>query len=304
MKNRDLTVYIAVGVIILSLSTALYFFAKKPHRAAPPKLDEGTKAIVFKDVHYSGEKKGSVDWEIKAKIARKYIDKPEVEMEVIQGQYKPKPDVEVFFTGSKGRMNTDEERGSMDDVDIVYKDEYRLITKYMDFDFKKGYTHTDAPVSIEGTKLNLKGVGLTANTNEQTVRIEKNVVGFIESGKGRYNFDSARFLYLLKENLYILEGSVAMKGKDMDLACDKLYLYSKDNELEKVDAVGRVRLLSKGSLAKSERAVYHFKDENVIMTGSPRITKDKVEMDGESISYGVTEGKFTVNKPKMRIDRR
>ncbi len=304
MKNkRDLTVYIAIGVIIVSFALALYFFAKKPQRVATPKVDEGTKAIVFKDVHYSGEKKGEVEWQIKAKIARKFIDKPEVEMEAIEGQYKPKPDATVLFTGSKGRMDTDQERGSMTDVHIVYKDEYSLKTKYMDFDFKKGYTHTDAPVVIEGAKLSLNGIGLTANTNAQTINIDKNVTGFIESGKGRYNFESDRFSYHLKENIYILEGRVAMKGKDMDLHCDKLYVHSKDNEMERVDAIGRVTLASKGTIAKSDKSVYHFKDDKVLMTGSPKVTKDKVEMDGDSIAYSVSEGKFSVNRPKMRIEK-
>jgi lipopolysaccharide transport protein LptA/LPS export ABC transporter protein LptC len=304
MKHRELTVYIAIAVIILSFATALYFFAKKPQKAPPPKLEEGTKAIVFKDVHYSGEKRGITDWEIKAKIARKYIDKPEVEMEVIEGRYMPKPDVIVLFTGSQGRMDTDEEKGSMKDVDIVYKEEYRLKTAYMDFDFKKGYTRTDAPVRVEGAKLNLDGIGLQADTNAQTVKIMKDVTGFIESSQGRYDFESNDFLYLLKENIYVLEGRVVMKGKDMHLTCDKLYVHSKDNETERVDAVGRVKLLSKGTLAKSDKAVYHFKDEKVTMTGSPKVVKDRVEMDGESVGYDVAAGKFSVNRPKMRIERK
>lgn len=304
MKKRDLTVYIAIGVIILSCVTALYFFAKKPQRVASPKLEDGTKTIVFKDVHYSGEKKGTVDWEIKAKIARKFVDKPEVEMEVIEGRYTPKPDVIVLFTGSKGRMDTDQEKGNMSEVDIVYNKEYRLQTKYMDFDFKKGFTVTDAPVKIDGPKLNLNGVGLRADTNARTIRIMSSVNGFIESAKGRYNFESDRFSYFLKDNSYILEGRVVMKGKDMHLVCDKLNVYSKENEMERVDAIGNVRLLSKGTLAKSEKAVYHFKDEVVTMTGSPNVTKDKVRMDGESIGYNLNEGKFSVHKPKMRIENK
>ena len=304
MKKRDLTVYIALSVIITSFALALYFFAQKPHKAAPPKLTEGTKAIIFKDVHYSGEKKGAVDWEIRAKIARKFIDTPSLEMEVIDGEYKPKPGVIVLFKGSKGMMDTDKEQGNMTDVDIIYKDEYRLRTKYMDFDFKKGFTHTDAPVEIGGTKLNLKGIGLSADTNAQTVKIERNVTGFIEGGKGRYDFESESFLYLLKESVYILEGKVMMKGKDMDLFCDKLYVYSKENEMERVDAIGQVRLLSKGTIAKSDKAVYHFTEEKVIMTGSPKVVKDKVEMEGESIVYDVTQGKFSVNRPKVRIENR
>jgi lipopolysaccharide transport protein LptA/LPS export ABC transporter protein LptC len=304
MKNRDLTVYIACSVILAGLALALYFFFNKPHRVAPPKVEEAAKAIVFKDVHYSGESKGTVDWEIKAKIARKYIDKPVVEMEVIEGQYKPKPDTTVFFNGSKGRMDTDQENGAMEDVVILYKNEYKLVTKYMDFDFKRGFTRTEAPVAIEGTKLDLKGIGLYADTNAQTIRIHKNVAGFIESAKGRYNFSSDRFFYSVKDSVYILENEVTMKGKDMDLVCDKLHLINKNDEVEKVDAVGNVRLASKGAIAKSDKAVYHFKDEKVVMTGAPQVTKDKIDMGGESIIYNVNAEKFSVNKPKMRIDRR
>lgn len=304
MKKRDLTVYIALSVIIAILAVALYFFAQKPHRAPPPKLDEGPKAVIFKDVLYSGESKGNVNWEIKAKIARKFIDKPEVQMEVIEGEYKPKPGVVVLFKGSKGEMDTDQETGNMQDVDIVYKDEYRLKTKYMNFNFKVGFTHTDAPVQIEGTKLNMTGIGLSADTNAQVVTIEKDVKGFIEGSKGRYDFQSDKFRYLLKENVYVLENTVTMKGKDMDLFCDQLYLYSNENEMERVDALGHVKLLSKGTIAKSDKAVYHFKEDRVIMTGSPTVLKDRVNMAGESIVYDVSGGTFTVNKPKMRIDRR
>ena len=108
----------------------------------------------------------------------------------------------------------------------------------------------------------------------------------------------------MKESVYILENKVAMKGQDMTLFCDKLYLYSKEGEMEQVDAIGNVSLLSKGTLAKSTKAVYSLKEDRVVMTGSPRIVKDKVEMDGESVVYSIPEGKFSVNRPKMRIDRR
>jgi lipopolysaccharide transport protein LptA len=303
MKNRTLLVYVAYGFIIAGLVLAVYFFAKKPQRAAPPKLDEGSRTIVFKDVHYSGEKGGAIDWSIKAKIARKSIDTPDVEMEIIEGEYKPKPDVTVLFKGSKGRMNIDEERGRVDDLDILYKDNYKLKTKYMDFDFKKGFTKTNAPVNIEGSKLNLNGVGLTADTIQQTIRIDADVSGFIETGKGKYKFSSDQFFYVMKESLYILSGKVVMKGDQMNLLCEKLYIFSKGNDVEKAEAKGRVRLLSKGTIAKSDKAVYHFKEDRVVMTGSPSVIKDKSEMEGESISYGLTEGKFSVNRPKMRIER-
>jgi len=302
MKNRGIVVYIASGFIISSLLLALYFFLKKPEKIIFPILEEAKRVIVFKDVTYSGEKKGVTDWEIKAKIARKFIDKPVVLMEDLEGKYKPKEGATVFFKGTKGTMNTDEEKGVVEDVDIIYN-EYRLKSRFMDFDFKKGITSTSAPVDIKGSKLTLRGIGLTANTNEEIVRIEKDVAGFIETDRGRYKFESDKFVYLLKENQYILEGKVIMKGEDMSLLCDKLYIFSKGNDMERVDAMGKVRLISKGTIAKSEKAVYHFKDDKIVFTESPKIFKDNVEMEGEPIIYNLSNRKFSIDKPKMRLEK-
>lgn len=303
MKYRKVIICIASGLIIASLLAAVYFFVKKPIKISFPVLDEEKQVIVFKDVIYSGEKKGVIDWEIKAKIARKYIDKPTVEMEDIEGRYKPKADVSVSFKGTKGIMNTDEEKGTVEDVDFVYKNNYRLKSRYMDFDFKKGITYTTAPVDIKGAKLTLRGVGLIANANEETVWIERDVTGFIETDKGRYKFESDRFTYTLKDNVYILEGKVIMKGEDLSLLCEKLYLISKDNELERIDAKGKVRLISKGTIAKSENAVYHFKEDRVVLTEKPKILRDNVEMEGESIIYSLSSRQFFINKPRMRMER-
>jgi lipopolysaccharide transport protein LptA/LPS export ABC transporter protein LptC len=303
MKDRKIVVYIASGFIIASLLLALYFFIKKPVRISVPILDEEKKVIVFKDVKYSGEKKGTIDWEIIAKIARKYIDKPVIEMEDLAGKYMPKAGIIVSFKGTKGTMNTEEEKGTIENVDFVYKNSYRLTSRYMDFDFGKGLTYTNAPVDIQGTKLNLRGVGLTANTNEETVRIERDVTGYIETDKGRYRFDSDRFTYTMKDNAYILEGKVIMKGQDINLLCDKLYLFSKDNELERIDAKGKVQLISKGTIAKSEKAVYHFKEDKVVLTERPKIFRNNVEMEGESIIYDLSSRKFSINKPKMRMEK-
>lgn len=303
MKDRKIIIYIALGFIIASLLLAFYFFFKKPVRIGIPVLDQERKTIVFKDVIYSGEKRGIIDWEIKSKITRKYIDKPVVEMEDIDGMYKPKPDVTVFFKGTSGSMDTETENGTVENVDIKYKNSHTLKSKYMNFDFGRGITSTTAPVDIKGPKLILQGVGLRADTNVETVKIEKDVSGYIETEKGKYRFESDSFIYFLKDNTYILDGRVVMKGEEMNLICDKLIVFSKEDEVEKVDAKGRVRLISKGTIAKSEKAVYHFKDDMIVLTDRPKILKDNVEMEGESIVYRLSSGKFSINKPKMRMEK-
>ena len=304
MKDRNIIVYAALGFVALCLLFALYFFFfKKPFKLNAPYIDDQRQAIVFKDVRYSGEKKGIVDWEIKSRVARKFIDKPIVEMEDIEGIYKPKPDIAVLFKGTVGSMDTEAEKGSVENVDIVYKNSYTLKTRFMVFDFRNGITSTTAPVDIKGVKLTLMGIGMTADTNKETVRIEKDVTGYIITEKGRYRFQSDSFLYFLKDNTYVLAGRVVMKGEEMNLLCDKLVIFSSNNEVDKVDATGKVRLISKGTIAKSEKAVFHFKDDRIVLTEGPKILKNNVEMEGESIMYNISNGKFFINKPKTRIEK-
>lgn len=304
MKDRRIIIYAALGLVALCLLLALYFFFfKKPFKINTPFVDSQRQAIVFKDVRYSGEKRGVVDWEIKSKVARKFIDKPIVEMEDIEGMYKPKPDVAVFFKGSVGTMDTEAEKGSVENVDIIYKNSYTLKSRFMNFDFKNGITSTTAPVDIKGTRLTLMGIGLTADTGKETVRIEKDVTGYIVTEKGKYRFESDSFTYFLKDSAYVLAGRVVMKGEEMNLLCDKLVIFSSNNEVDKVDATGKVRLISKGTIAKSEKAVYHFKEDRIVLTERPKILKNNVEMEGESIMYSLSSGKFFINKPKTRIEK-
>lgn len=303
MKNRQVTVYIALGFIISTLLLAFYFFVKKPAKTLITKSVDEKRVIIFKDVKYSGEKRGLVDWEIKTSIARKFMDKPIVDMEDIDGQYKPKPDVTVYFKGKKGVINTDEEKGTVEQVSIDYKKEYILQSSYMDFDFKNGITTTKAPIDIKGSKLTLKGTGLIAKTAEETVRIQKDIKGFVETERGRFRFEADSFLYILKENQYILDGRVIMKGETLNMFCNKLSIKSRESELERVEATGKVRLISQGTIAKGEKAVYYFKDDVITLTESPRIVRDNVEMEGNSITYNLKKGKFSIDKPKMRIER-
>ncbi len=303
MKNRQITIYIAAGFIALSLLLAFYFFLKKPERIASPILDEEKRAILFKDVRYFGEREGVIDWELTAKTAKKFIDRPEVELEHLEGQYKPKAGVTIAFKGTKGTMDIDKEKGVVENVDILYKGEYTLKSPSMSFDFKNNITSTTCTVDVKGKKLTLTGIGLTANMKDETVRIERDVRGYIDSEKAKFHFQSDAFYYNLKDNTYILDGKVVLKGQDMNMLCDKLYIFSKNQNPERIDAKGKVRLISKGTIAKSEKAVYYFNEDKVVFTESPRIFKDNVEMVGESVIYSISSGKFSIQKPKIRMER-
>jgi len=257
------------------------------------------------NIKFSNETKGKVNWEIRAKVARN-MDKPKVEMEGITGEYRPNPDTKVFFQGSRGELDRAAGLGTMEDVEVFYKDEYRMTSKTMSFDMNKSFVYTVAPVFFEGKKFSMNGVGLIANVNRQVINIMRDVRGTIDRDKGgKIRFSSERFSYRAKEYTYIFIGQVVAKGEDMNLICDKVFVRSnEENAPERIDAVGNVKILSKGTIAKSERAVYYFKEEKVILKGSPRIVNDKVQMEGTTVIYDLKTEKFSAEKPKLIIEQR
>jgi lipopolysaccharide transport protein LptA/LPS export ABC transporter protein LptC len=302
--NRQRVVYIAIAFIVGIIFLSGYFFLQKPERATSNVKEEGKRVIVFKDIKYSGEKKGVIDWEIRADIMRKFIDSTMVEMEGIKGLYKPKPDTTVTFTGRKGSMDTAREVGSVQGVEVFYKGEYVIRSPSMEFDFQKSLAYTKAPVDVEGKKFAMKGIGLNANTKDQIITVEKDVSGNIQEEKGKYAFTADRFTYLLRDNTYIFEGNVVVKGEKMDMYCDRVQVLSQQDDIEKIDAAGNVKIVSRGTIAKSERAVYYLREDKVVLTDHPRITRDKVDMVGDTIVYDLTSDKFSVQEPKMKIEPR
>jgi len=304
MKTARATViYIASGFVAASLVFAGYFFFKKPDKIAPPPIEEAKSAIVFKDVKYSGEKKGVIDWEIRGKSGKKYIDKPIVEMEEIDGEYKPKPGTLIKFKGSKGVMNTEQETGTVEDVSITHNDDYTLTTKYLNFDFQKGLTTTNAPLTIEGSRLTLMGVGLLSNTKEETIKIVKDVTGFIQTKNGKYRFAADSFMYYMKDNRYLLAGNAMMSGEDLKITCDQLFIYTDGEEIEKVDARGKVRMYSKGSIAKNEQSVYHFKDSKIASTAPPKAEKNRGGIAGKANPNKSTGGKAVAGESRKRQEK-
>jgi LPS export ABC transporter protein LptC/lipopolysaccharide transport protein LptA len=304
MNRRITVVYAASAFIVGIVLLAGYFFVNKPKGVASERAEQGKKVIIFKDVKYSGEKKGVIDWEIRAKLMRKYIDTTMVEMEGIRGEYKPKPDMVVTFTGERGEMDTAKEVGSVRQVEIFYKGEYVIKSPTMAFDFQKSLAYTNSPVEVRGKTFTMVGKGLNADTAEQVITLEKDVSGTIQEEKGKYKFAADKFVYLLKDGTYIFEGNVVVRGERMDMFCDKVRVLSNRDAMEKIEAESQVRIVTKGTIAKSQRAVYYFKEDRVVLTEEPEIVRDNLAMKGEVITYNLTTDKFSVDQPKMRIEQR
>jgi lipopolysaccharide transport protein LptA/LPS export ABC transporter protein LptC len=302
LGRRALVVYVASAVIFAIVVLSAYFFMRQPQHATSTLPDEVKKVMIFRDVKYSGERKGVIDWEIRAKLVRQFIDKGQtVEMEGIEGEYKPNTGTIVSFKGSKGEMDREKQLGAVQDVEVRYKGEYVIKSPTMNFDFSKSLAHTKSPVELQGERLAMIGVGLTADTKEQVITVERDVSGTIRTEKQKIKFSADTFNYLIAESAYILSGKVVVKGEQMNLICDRIKIFSDGEHIEKAEATGRVRIMAKGAIAKSERAVYYFKEAKVILETDPRVVREGTEIRGETITYNLETDKFFVEKPKMRI---
>jgi len=89
----------------------------------------------------------------------------------------------------------------------------------------------------------------------------------------------------------------------MSLLCGRLLIYTSNQNLERVEAYEKVNIISKGTVAKSEKAVYHFKEGKIMFTNSPRVLKDNMEMKGKSITYTTNDGKISADNPKIRLNK-
>ena len=109
------------------------------------------------------------------------------------------------------------------------------------------------------------------------------VSGFIDTKKGKYRFASDTLTYYRKSNQFVLDGNAMMSGEDMKVTCSRLFIYTDGEDIEKIDARGKVRLSSKGSVAKSEQAVYYFKDNKNVSTEPTKTGKDGKDAASKSL---------------------
>jgi lipopolysaccharide transport protein LptA/LPS export ABC transporter protein LptC len=302
--RRNLIAYIAGIFIVAILALSFYFLTHKPHTSTPTKPEDSQKIVLFKDVKYTGERKGTVDWEVRARLVRQNLDNMQiVELEGIEGEYKPEPGTVVFFKGAKGQLDKEKEYATVDTVEVHYKGEYVVKSRVMDLDFRKSIASTNAPIDLSGKKGSMMGIGLVADMKQQVINLEKDVSGTIFTPKQKIRFSSDKFTYLIKDNTYILDGRVVVKGDQMNMVCDKVKLMGSGQNIERADATGGVRFLYKGTIAKSERAVYDLKEEKVVLEKQPKVYKDGIDLQGETIIYDLKADESFVQRPKIRIEQ-
>ncbi len=105
----------------------------------------------------------------------------------------------------------------------------------------------------------------------------------------------------------IFSGKVVAKQGDVTIFSDKLVVSyaDKDKEVEKVEALGNVRIVQQNRTGFADQAVYDSRNGRIVLTGSPRVVQGGDSITGKVITYYVDDEKSDVSSggdPKSRVE--
>ncbi|MBF0527086.1 MAG: lipopolysaccharide transport periplasmic protein LptA [Deltaproteobacteria bacterium] len=116
------------------------------------------------------------------------------------------------------------------------------------------------------------------------------------------NIDSDRFEADHRSKNLVFTGNVRATQDEFKINCDTLTAIYKENakgekesySIDRLVAQGRVVIIQKDIVAKSERAEYFNQGQKVILTGSPEVKQDKNTVNGQKITLLLPENKYLV----------
>jgi lipopolysaccharide export system protein LptA len=105
----------------------------------------------------------------------------------------------------------------------------------------------------------------------------------------------------------IFTGRVVAKQDDITIFSDKLVVgyADKNKEVEKVEAVGNVRIVQQNRTGFADQAVYDSHNGRIVLTGTPRVVQGGDRISGKVITYYVDDDKSDVSSggdPKARVE--
>ena len=105
----------------------------------------------------------------------------------------------------------------------------------------------------------------------------------------------------------IFSGKVVAKQGDVTIYSDTLIVSYADigGDVNKVEALGNVRILQSNRTGYAEQAVYDSHNGRIVLTGAPRVEQGSDRISGKVITYYLDDEKSDVSSggdPKERVE--
>ena len=115
---------------------------------------------------------------------------------------------------------------------------------------------------------------------------------------GAMEIESDKMVFLHKIERAEFINKVHLKRDDFELWCDRLFAYYKNNELDRAEAFGHVRLVQKDITGSSEKAILDQKNNILTLIGHAVLEQAGNRIEGETIIHDMTREKTVVQPDK------
>lgn len=108
-----------------------------------------------------------------------------------------------------------------------------------------------------------------------------------------------------RNNTATFTGKVIARQGDLTIYADKLVVHYKADggDLDRVEAVGNVRIVQGDRLATAREGVYQSAEQKIVLTGDPKVFQGENTVSGKVITYFVDEEKSIVTGgPDARVE--
>ena len=122
--------------------------------------------------------------------------------------------------------------------------------------------------------------------------------------KGPIVITSATLSADASNNTAVFEGSVVATTGDLSMYSDKMTVYyTKDGDIEKIEAVGSIKLVKGTRVLTSDKATYLASEGKITFTGKPKAVEGANTITGSEIVYLINEDRSIVHDSKVYIDQ-
>jgi len=207
-----------------------------------------------------------------------------------------------------------------------------VTSPYCFYNQKTREAHSDAPVAADMERMHVRGQGYSLNPSDNTVRIlnqsQVTIEGGMQKVKGgspstgnhgtndvpglatlvgkrgtndvtvitskelflNYKAKTVRF----EQNVHVQDPKMAMDSSTLEVR------FGERNEINWIEALANVRIVSETRQANAEKAVYDVKTDEFMLEGKPSLKDGKNTLYGERIRFWRATGRM-VCEPRARL---
>lgn len=280
---------VLIFVFLFFVCTDLFATEVKP-LATTKNIQESDQQVGDFSLSGFGDK-GKKSWDLSGKSADIFSDV--VKLKKVVGNNYTQSDT-LNLTADKGDFNKQSGLVHLEDnVVITTASGTKMTTDTLDWDRKQQIVHTLDKVNLSGQDMNLSGQGAVGQTGLKQIVLNKDVRLDLQAQDGEVNKKEKIVITCdgpldvdYEKNIAIFNNNVKVEKSDLIIHSDKLEVYftaakstkvaavglaAISSSLDKIIALGNVRIIRGENVSYSQQAVYTAADKKITLTGKPQI---------------------------------